>query len=1027
MQEGAKALPPARRIYTVPPGRPFLTALAEALLAGDLPNPGGTRPGPMQLADTTLLLPTRRATRALQEAFLRAAGGTALLLPRIRPIIGAAEEDLGALASAEDLATDAAGELRPAISDMGRQLALAKLIIAWSEAKGETRTPAQAAKLARELARLMDAMEIEDADPARMQSLVPEMLAQHWESTLKFLTIVTEAWPAHLEEHGLVSKMQHDKHLVLAQARRLREKPPDAPVIVAGVMSSVPAVTELLSVVAELRNGALVLPGLDQSLDEESWGSIVPQHPEHPQFGLKKLLDALGVRREDVLALPGPEPDAPMHARSALMSEAMRPARTTERWHRFMAGVRSKQMTQALAGVAILEASGAEDEAEAIALILRQVVETPGRTAALVSPDRELARRVAARLATWNLQVEDSAGQPLGKTAIGGFLDLIIEAAAKRFEPVALMALLKHPLCRMGMAPGELRLGRRTLELAAFRTSYFGEGLQGVSAALEKAQDDLRAGKRRHRGVRRLGPEDWKAARELMRRLGRAFKPLQELFATSAQASLSTLVAAHIAAAEALGKAEAGAESAPLFRDDAGDDASKFLTSLRTGEDAPDMRAVDYPAFYRSLAEEMTVRLRGPTHPRIFIWEPYESRLQHPDVVVLGSLNEGTWPQAADPGPWLNRPMRLAMGLPAPEERIGDAAHIFTSLLGVTKVYLTRAAKIDGVPTVPSRWLLRLQALLAGVGHAAQADQPWLAWARERNALAGPARPVRAPEPRPALALRPRQLSATTIERWIANPYAVFAERILGLESLPAMGRPLDAALRGQIVHEALGRFVQRFPDQLPEDIRAELVAFAKAALEELSGSPRVAAFWAPRFDRFAEWFADTERARRAGVKQTLAEVEGALVLSGPAGPFTLKARADRIDIGDDGLVITDYKTSIVKDLASRAEQGRAPQLPLEAAIAIEGGFTGLPSRVVSGLRYISASGGEPPGQDCDLEDVVRLAREARDGLVRLIAKFDDAATPYRALRRARFTYRFDAYAHLARVAEWSAETIEEA
>jgi ATP-dependent helicase/nuclease subunit B len=1022
-------LPQVRRIYTVPPGRPFLTALAEALLTGDLPIPGGARPGPLLLADTTLLLPTRRATRALQEAFLKAAGGTALLLPRIRPIIGAAEEDLGALPSAEDLATDAAGELLPAISDMGRQLALAKLIIAWSDAEGGTRTPAQAAKLARELARLMDAMEIEDVDPERMQSLVPDAFAEHWERTLAFLRIVTEAWPAHLEEHGLVSKMQHDKQLVLAQAQRLRERPPDAPVIVAGVMSSVPAVTELLGAVAALPNGAVVLPGLDQMLDEESWGSIVPQHPEHPQFGLKKLLDALGVRRQDVLPLPGPAREVPQRARTALVGEAMRPARTTERWHRFMAGVRTREMAQALAGVAILEAPGAEDEAEAIALILREVVETPGRTAALVSPDRELARRVAARLATWDLHMEDSAGQPLGKTSVGAFLDLVIEAAATRFEPVALMTLLKHPLCRLGLPAAEFRLGWRTLELAAFRTPYFGNGLQGVEAALEKAWADLRARKRRPQGVRRLGPEDWKAARELVRRLGRALTPLEELFASPAKVSLDALVAAHIAAVEALGRVDAGKENGPLFRGDGGEEASKFLTTLRAEETAaPDMRAADYPAFYRSLAEEVTVRRRGPTHPRIFIWEPYESRLQHPDVVVLGSLNEGTWPQAADPGPWLNRPMRQALGLPAPEERIGDAAHIFTSLLGVGQVYLTRAAKIDGVPTVPSRWLLRLQALLAGVGHSAPADQPWLAWARERNALAGPARPVRAPEPRPALALRPRQLSATTIERWIANPYAVFAERILGLEMLPALGRPPDAALRGQIVHEALGRFAQRFPDKLPEDICAELVALARATLQEISGSPRVAAFWAPRFDRFAEWFADTERGRRVGVQRTLAEVEGAIVLPGPAGPFTLKARADRIDIGDGGLVITDYKTGNVKDLTTRAEQGRAPQLPLEAAIAAGGGFTGIAASAVSALRYISASGGEPPGQDSplDVDDVAQLARDAREGLIRLIAAFDDPAAPYRALRRARFNYRYDDYAHLARVAEWSAETVEE-
>ncbi len=1017
----------ARRIYTVPPGRPFLVALADALLQGHLPVPGGARPGPLQLADATVLLPTRRATRALQEAFLRASGGSALLLPKIRPIVGAMEEGLGGL-TVGDLAGDGAGKLMPAISDMGRQLTLARLIMAWSEAEGGTRTPAQAAKLARELARLMDAMEIEDVDPTRLGSLVPDAFALHWERTLKFLGIVTAAWPAHLEEQGLISQMQHAKHLVLAQARRLAAAPPPAPVIAAGVMSSVPVVTELLRVITGLPNGALVLPGLDQSLDAESWESIVPAHPEHPQFGLKKLLDALGVRRQDVAPLPGPEPTRPQRARAILVSEAMRPARTTERWHRLAVGLDGEAVDEALAGVAVLEAPGAEDEAEAVALILREAAETPGRTAALVTPDRVLARRVAARLATWQLRVEDSAGQPLGKTPVGAFLDLVIEAAATGMEPVALLALLKHPLCRLGMTDDALRRGWRTLELALFRATYLGAGLDGVTAALERARADVAARRRLPQAVRCLGREDWKAARNLVRGLVKALKPFEELFLSSAKVNLAALVAQHTAAAEALGNADGPAANA-LWSGDAGEAAAKFLTALCTEESsAPHLRAGDYPAFYRGLAEEVTVRLRAPTHPRIFIWEPYESRLQHTDVVVLGSLNEGTWPQAADPGPWLNRPMRQALGLPAPEERIGDAAHIFTSLIGASQAYLTRAAKIDGVPTVASRWILRLQALTRGIGGQAGGDPPWLAWARERNALAGPARPVRAPEPRPALLLRPRQMSATSIETWIANPYAIFAQRILRLEVLPALGRQPDAALRGQIVHEALNRFAQRFPDHLPDDICAELAAIAEAALKELAASPRVAAFWAPRFARFAQWFADTERTRRTGMRATLAEVEGAMVLKGKIGPFTLKARADRIDVGESGLAICDYKTGNVSDLKRRAEQGRAPQLPLEAAIAMAGGFAGLPAQGVLNLAYISASGGEPPGQECPLEaDVAGLAGEALAGLVRLVATFDDETTPYRALRRSRFNYRFDDYAQLARVAEWSGETVEEA
>ncbi len=446
---------------------------------------------------------------------------------------------------------------------------------------------------------------------------------------------------------------------------------------------------------------------------------------------------------------------------------------------------------------------------------------------------------------------------------------------------------------------------------------------------------------------------------------------------------------------------------------------------------APAMAAADYPEFYRGIVAEETIPLRGPAHPRIAIWEPYELRLQQPDVVILGSLNEGTWPRTAEPGPWLNRPMQAALGLPAPEERIGDAAHIFTSLLGVERVYLTRAAKIDGVPTVPSRWLLRLQALLGGVGAAAADGKPWLGWAHARNALDRKAEPVRAPEPRPPLALRPRKLSVTAVEKWIANPYAIFAERILRLEPLPELGRQPDAALRGQIVHDALGRFAERFPQQLPADTAAELVALAERGLTLLTGSPRVAAFWAPRFARFATWFAETEPARRTDVARSLAEVEGSLVLDGGAKPFTLTARADRIDVGKAGLVITDYKTGgNIKELARRAKEGEAPQLPLEAAIALAGGFTGLPAgAAVTGLRYISGSGGEPPGLECPVGngDVATLARNAREGFARLIAAFDRESTPYRAVRRARFQYRWDAYAHLARVAEWSAETDEEA
>jgi ATP-dependent helicase/nuclease subunit B len=1033
-------MPPAAectqgRLYTVPPGQPFLAALAEALLTGNLPAAGGAPPGPLQLADTTLLLPTRRAQRALQDASLTAAGGRALLLPKIRPL-SEGEEDIELFADGGDLATGAGG-LPRVVSPLWRQLVLTQLVFRWAErdraddgggitpysATG-VGTPAQAARLARELARLMDLLETEGVDAARLGSLVPEELTEQWQQTLQFLTIVTHFWPEHLADTNHISPVTQRRLLLRAEIDRLKASPPKAPVIVAGITALDPVGRELARAVLDLPNGAVVLPALDQDMDEESWAAITPRHPEHPQFGLSRLLSALGVAREDVRVLPGLSSTPTQRARAALVSETMRPAETTERWHRFTAAATGHDMAQALDGVSVLEAPSAEEEAEAIALILREAAETPGRTAALVTPDPALARRVSARLEAWKLAVPPTVGMPFAGTLTGAFLDLVAEAAAQDFAPQAMMALLRHPLCRAGLAAEQAQRGARTLELAVFRTPYFGKGLAGIDFALAAAQA-YGTGKRRHRAVQRLEPADWTAAHTLLAAIQSAYRPLAPLFAASGERhALRDLIEAHAHAAAAL----AGGS---LWQGTAGDWGAKFLAGLLDPRlAAPAMLAAEYPDFYRTLAAEKSIRAGGLSHPRLAIWDPFEARLQQPDVVVLGALNESTWPAGAEPGPWLSRPMRAGLGLPAPEERIGAAAHDFASLLCAQRVYLTRAAKVDGTPTVPSRWLLRLQALLGGLEHGSTRQPPWLAWAQARNRIDGPVRPVAAPEPRPALALRPRKLSVTAIERWIANPYALYAQRILGLEPLPLLGRRPDAALKGEIVHDALGRFAKRFPDRLPADVAGELVSLAEAALAELTGSPRVAAFWAPRFARFAQWFAESEPERRKAMGAILAEVEGGLILEGPAGPFELTARADRIDVGKTGLIVTDYKTKAdLTDLVSKARQGLAPQLALEAAIAIDGGFTGLAAGPVTELRYISASGGEPPGQQrsLDVPDVSAHARTARDGLLRLIADFDRQTTAYPALRRARFSYRFDDYAHLARIAEWSAEVVEEA
>lgn len=1027
----------AARVYTIAPGRPFMSTLAEALVGGSLPVPGGARPDPLRLADTTLYLPTRRAVRAMQEAFLAVSGGGALLLPRIKPI-AEGSEDLDLITSVEDYGTGRAADIPRVISPLQRQLVLTSLVLRWAESErggagrpgdpvlsSGTQTPAQAAKLAKELARLIDELESKDIDAARLGALVPEEYSEHWSRTLAFLQIITDFWPAHLAEHGLVSAVARRRRLIEAEVERMRTAPPEAPVIVAGVTAADQEATELMRVVGGLPNGALVLPALDHTLDSESW-ALVGSHPEHPQFGLKKLIDALGLSREDIRPLDRAERSAAQRARWSLACEAMRPAATTERWHRFASAANKKDMAAALLGLSALEAATAEEEAEAIALMLREVVETPGKTAALITPDRALARRVTTRLGVWGITVEDGAGLPFGKTLPGVLLDLVAEAVEKQFEPVALMTLLKHPLCRVGMSAGEMRRAISALELGAFRAPYFGKGLEGVEAAFEAADKK----KWRPAAVRRLKDADWAAGRALLQGLKLVLSPMEVAFASERPTSLRDLAKLHFATAQALARTSDADDGRALRHGEAGEWAVQFFTSLiDKAMPAPDMVAGDYPEFYRALVAEKKVRSRGAVHPRITISDPSTARLQQCDVVILGALNEGTWPEAAAPGPWLSRPMRVALGLAVPEERIGTSAHDFVSQLGAARIVLTRAAKVDGAPTVPSRWLLRLQTLVAGLGLQLEAEQPWLMWARLRNATSGPVSPVKAPEPRPPVAMRPREVSVTAVETWIANPYAVFAKHILRLERLPLLGEPPGPSLKGQIVHEALGRFAHRFPAKLPKDVAKELIAIAEDVLADYTGNPRVAAFWAQRFTRFAAWFAETEATRRIGVTKTISEVSGKMVLPGPGGPFTLTARADRIDVGAGGIVVTDYKSAQnLQNLAGKAVAGEAPQLPLEAAIAAASGFASVPPGNVALLRYISTSGGEPPGQEVPLkiDDVPAHARKALEGLARLIAEFDRDTTPYRAVRRARFKYDYDDYAHLARVAEWLADDGEE-
>lgn len=1026
------------RLYTIPPSAPFLSTLARAVLNGDLPVPGGAKPDKLTLPRAIIYLPTRRAVRALRDAFLDAAGGNAVLLPSIRAL-GDPDEDaaliFGGEGNAEEGFAGAAGAR--GIGPLERRLALMRLVLAWSRKLHESRkarrdevvppvaTPAQASYLAADLGNLMDLIESEEVDLAALEDLAPEEHAVHWQHTIEFLKIVTEHWPAHLAEQRLVSPTARRNALMDFEAARLLAAPPAGPVIAAGSTGTVPATARLLKVIASLPNGAVVLPGLDFSLDPESWASL-SKHPEHPQTGMAELLAKIGATRDDVAYVAGSEPDERQAARLGFVSEILRPAGETYRWQTFLQDdAAPARLASGLAGLQTLETPTAHDEAEAIALVMRETIETPGKTAALITPDRTLARRVAARLKTYDLVIDDSAGVPVARTVPGGFLDLVVAAAAADFAPPELMALLKHPLALLGREPAKIREDARSLERIAFRDIYVGQGLKGAADAVRA----VRGKEERRRSA--VSRDEERAALKLVEDLQDAFAPLSALFADTSAKTAARLAEAHGTAAEALAKDPAGCSS-HLWKGTAGEAMSVLLAELISEGGGVLLAPPDYGPFYRSLLAGRVARPRRPAHPRLFIWGPLEARLQQPDVVILGSLNEGVWPRPQEASPWLSRPMAAKLGLPAPERRIGLSAHDFAQALAAPTVYLSRAVKVDGVPTVSSRWLQRLNALVeaAKLRGTIAPEQPWAAWARERDsALAF--KPVDAPRPRPPVEARPRRLSVTRVEYMLANPYAIFARYILGLEALKPLGEVPDNAMRGQIVHHALHDFAVRHPESLPDDIEAELIASADRHFTALGGSSRVEAFWRPGFARFAKWFAETEPTRRNGVDRTVAEVEGALDLVVERG-FRLIARADRIDLCEDGsAVIYDYKTGRIPTVR-QVDRLYAPQLPLEAAIVTGGGFAEVGAREVRGLTYVRASGRGDGGEQQQAANAspASLAEKALADLTRLIEHFDHADTPYEAQRRPgtafKSIYDYDDYAHLARLAEWETLGLEE-
>lgn len=990
-------------IFSISADRSFADALAAGLLAEADGNP-------LALARMLVLLPNRRACRSLREAFLRAGNGRAMLLPRMSPL-GDIEEDPLLLDGEVGLA--GAADLAPAMDSMQRQMLLARLVGQAGHALGGG-TPDQAFRLAGELAGLLDQMQTQAIPLDRLAGLVPEEFAKHWQLTLTFLDILSTAWPAILAEREALDPAERRNRLLAAQAEAWRRNPPDHPVIAAGSTGSIPATAALLGVVAGLPQGRLVLPGLDLATDEEGWAEILREET-HPQYGMARLLQALGIARSAVRDWPLAErqagtarPSGP--ARLVLSRELFRTADASAAW----VDIAGRIDASALIGLSRITARTQAEEAVAIAILLREALEVPGRTAALVTPDRGLARRVAAELARWGLAIDDSAGRPLSSTPPGTFLRLVLEVVETGLHPVSLLALLKHPFTALGRDPSDARQHARALDKNLLRGVRPAPGIAGLRASLDALGRDRAARKR-------PAPSPGWAA--FLDDLEAALSPLLALW-DGAERSAPQLAEALIETAEALAARPDRTGAETLWAGEDGEALARFLDTFRAaGAELEGVPPRSFPALVEAALVGQSVRPAWGSHPRLSIWGPMEARLQRADLMILGGLNEGVWPGEAQPDAWLSRPMRRQIGLPLPERRIGQAAHDFAQAFAAPEVVLTRAEKIDGQPTEPSRFLVRLDVVLKAAGLVAAFEplrQP-LDWARLLRDTGGVRVDMPAPAPRPALAMRPRELSVSGIERLRRDPYAVFARDILKLYPLDDLDMQPGVADRGTAIHAALEDFLRDFPPPAPLPTHAldALERAGRRAFSALLDRPALAAFWWPRFRRIASWLVEEEGRRRAGLKASHVEADGRMPVPSARG-FTLRAIADRIDILADGSAeILDYKTGRVPSL-KEVKAGFSPQLPLEALIAAEGGFGEVGKTFVSALTYWKLSGGNPPGETLPVKaELEELLGQTRDGLERLVTAFDSEVIPYRCKPSPAFAPRYSDYDHLARLGEW--------
>jgi len=1032
----------------------FVDTLAKSIVDGLLIKDWPNQMSAFSLSSATIYMPTKRSAGMLREALIAETQYTSIFLPKIITIgeIGGDENNLSVENSLENLLVQKSALTE--ISPLKRRLILTKLIMSWSQKISDSlnfdgldidtsensyasapneisdfsvaRTISDGLALADSLGQLIDTLVIYKKTWQDVHSLLPQALSdEYWSLSKDFLQIAAEAWPAYCQQEGVIDAAERQNLIISEEAERLLKELPQTPTIIAGSTGSMPSTAKLISAIAKLPNGAVVLPGLDQYLDIESYEILDNakskiNNASHPQSLMSKLILQIGAKREDVFSLS--QPTKPLKFREIFLSECMRPPEAAHLWSSLDERIRGKEIFEGLQGISLIESENEREETIAISLILRASLEIPGQVAALVTPDRSIAKRVNSELLRWGIVTDDSAGTPLHRSSLGTLVSLLINAIVEGFSPVSLLAVLNHNEANLGLPKETIQKGISAIDIGVSRILLKSNDIDGIKDTLQKLIDNQISNYSLN-PVGRISEDDWKSAEIVLDRLYEIYEPFLN-FNNNEIANFS------IRLNTALRLIISSPDDPSGMRDISGSSEMSELFNVLQSSSSLELKSPieSYITFFEKLMEGYTVTNQSASHPRIKILGLLEARLLRFDLVILGGLDESIWPPQTSSDPFLNRPWREELGLPTPERRIGQTAHDLISALGADTVVITRSLKRAGSPMIASRFIQRMIAVAGKetfktvinrgktiLELARKIDEAQLSQAEMR------------PGPIPPRHLLPKKLSVTEIELLRRDPYSIYAKHVLKLDHLEKIGHQFGSSERGNIYHLILSRFEKEWPVELPDNALDKFLAISEDVLTSYNFKLALDPFWSVRLRETGKWYIQWEKARRHILASPLAiERRGALTIDLPrGGEFTLSGQVDRIEFLKNGeFNIIDYKTGRVPSLP-QVETGLSPQLTLEAAMLKRKAFTGLLGNITRDLIYVkvgSKRGGEEKYvrdfknfSDCD-----KLVERHFSEFIRLVDAHWNGSRPFYSRPHAQFTMDFGRYDHLSRVREWS-------